>query len=50
VARTVAVGTWLVAAINADWHIGPALQIMAVGIVVAAVGAYLTPNASDKGA
>lgn len=41
-----AVGTWLIAAVNAGWHIGPALQITAIGIGVAAVAAWLTPNAN----
>jgi len=46
VAQATAVGSWLVAAINAGWEIHESLQIMAVGIVVEAVATWLTPNAN----
>jgi hypothetical protein len=49
VAQATAVGAWLVAAINAGWHITAALQIMAVGIVVAALATYWTPNVNEPG-
>lgn len=47
VAQVTAVGSWLIAAINAGWDIGAPLQIMAVGIVVAAAATWLVPNAES---
>jgi hypothetical protein len=49
VAQGTAVASWLVAAINADWHITAALQIMAIGIAVEALATYWTPNVNEAG-
>jgi hypothetical protein len=49
VAQATTVGAWLVAAINAGWHITAALQIMAIGIVVEALATYWTPNVNEAG-
>lgn len=48
-AQVVAIGAWLVAAINAGWHIHEALQITAVGIVVQAISTWLVPNQGTPG-
>lgn len=47
--QAVAIGGWLVALINANWHLTPALEITAVGIAVAALTAYLLPNENTPG-
>jgi hypothetical protein len=48
-AQVTAVASWLVAAINADWHITASLQILAVGIVATALVTYFVPNANTPG-
>jgi hypothetical protein len=47
--QTIAVGGWLVALIGANWEVTQALQITAVGIVVAAATSYWLPNESTPG-
>lgn len=47
--QVIAVGGWLVALINANWEVTQALQITAVGIVVAAITSYVLPNQNTPG-
>lgn len=48
VAQVASISGWAVAAINAGWHIGASLQIMAVTIVAGAVSTYIIPNKEDS--
>jgi len=49
VAQVAAIGTFLVALIQNNWQLSSELQIVLVGLVVAAISTYLYPNSDTPG-